>query len=398
MTLVLVIAAIILEIVFVILGEANYYNYCLALSATVLFLIYAIFFGIGGTIAALEDHQKDEISKFERLQALFYVRIVFIIIHGIVCLCFVPKTPLGLSGLAWICLGAFIFCKRIYSVKTYSYPLTDEEYKLLSKKKTIEYFKKLYSFDRESITGLRMPKENKSFMEADGKYYEMNRDVDLFGAWVPLLLKDKKHEWIVIALEKDEKIIGMWLNKGSPEMVYPFLSVESLIDKCKEQSARALICFHNHPNSYAIASAQDVRSARLCAEKATANGVHWIDCVCAAGACKKYFEQYSPEQVPEKFLPEQLKVLYSNSRKPKITNYLLHKQMGFENCHPPIKAYFEQPPKNPRRQHSSIKRIASKTRRSKISFADFFRKFRIPIFILIGGIVIAFMTLVLQWI
>lgn len=398
MTLVLIIAAIILLFVIVSLGEANYYNYYLMLSALCLLIFYALFYGIGGIIMSVCDPHSDEIHTFEQSQVSFYGGASLIIIHGIVCLCFVSKTSLGLIGLAWIYLGLFMVCKRIYSVKTYSYHLTDEEYKLLSNKKTTEYFNNLYSFDRESTTGLRMPKENKSFMEADGKYYEMNRDVDLFGAWVPLLLKDKKHEWIVIALEKDEKIIGMWLNKGSPEMVYPFLSVESLIDKCKEQSARALICFHNHPNSYAIASAQDVRSARLCAEKATANGVHWIDCVCAAGACKKYFEQFSPEQVPEKFLPEQLKVLYSNSRKPKITNYLLHKQMGFENCHPPIKAYFEQPPKNPRRQHSSIKRIASKTRRSKISFADFSRKFRIPIFILIGGIVIAFMTLVLQWI
>lgn len=340
MTLVLVIAAIILEIVFVLLGEANYYNYCLALSATVLFLIYAIFFGIGGTIAALEDHQKDEISEFERLQTLFCVRIVFIIIHGIVCLCFVSKTPLGLSGLVWICLGAFIFCKRIYSIKTYSYPLTDEEYKFLSKNKTAEYFKKLYSFDRESTPGLRMPRENKSFMEADGKYYEMNRDVDLFGAWVPLLLKDKKHEWVVIALEKDEKIIGMWMNKGSPEMVYPFISVESLINKCKEQSARAIIRFHNHPNSCAIASAQDMTSAKYFAEQALANNLNWIDCVCAAGACKKYFEQYSPEQVPEKFLPEKLKASFSNSRKPKISAFLFHEQIGFENCHPPYKSHF----------------------------------------------------------
>lgn len=190
------------------------------------------------------------------------------------------------------------------------------------------------------ISSRRMSAESKAFMEAEGKYYEMDTDIDVFGMWVSSLLKYKKHEWVVVAFEKDRKIFGMWLNKGEPRSVYFLPSLKELVEKCKSEGGRALIRFHNHPNPNSslyntlLPSEQDLFSAKWCANIANENQLNWIDCVCSVGKCKKYFSSYASPQIPKAAEPEYLKIRSKNQATERFPVICFIKKSVLKIAHP----------------------------------------------------------------
>lgn len=334
------ILVIIFEAIIGLLGEANMYNLHILLSASLLILLYIIIFAfIGQIVRSAGSSSHDATDDYTYSQIMFYTGMLFIIIHGGVCIFYIPKTSLGAIGFVWIAVTLWLIISKLLKFKRYSYFPTDEEISLLSKVKAKKYFDDLYMFDVD-ISSRRMSAESKAFMEAEGKYYEMDTDIDVFGMWVSSLLKYKKHEWVVVAFEKDRKIFGMWLNKGEPRSVYFLPSLKELVEKCKSEGGRALIRFHNHPNPNSslyntlLPSEQDLFSAKWCANIANENQLNWIDCVCSVGKCKKYFSSYASPQIPKAAEPEYLKNQIEKSSNRKISCYLLHKEIGFENCSP----------------------------------------------------------------
>ena len=68
-------------------------------------------------------------------------------------------------------------------------------------------------------------------MNPNGKLYRINEPLFVFPSIAAALLKYKKHEWIVIAFEKEKKISSAWLNKGFDRSgVSPYLSVQDIAD------------------------------------------------------------------------------------------------------------------------------------------------------------------------
>jgi hypothetical protein len=91
-------------------------------------------------------------------------------------------------------------------------PLKVEEIRLLSEKRKKLYIKKSYPFIPKTVV---VDLDFKSSMKPKGIFYKLDNDLAEFPSLIEQLLKGKKHEWIVLAIEKNKKVIGMWANKGS---------------------------------------------------------------------------------------------------------------------------------------------------------------------------------------
>jgi len=143
-------------------------------------------------------------------------------------------------------------------------------------------------------------------MNSDGTFYRINENLFEFPAIaVAAPLKYKKHEWIIIAFEKDKKVELVWLNKGIDRSgVSPYLSVENITKIAEQKNQTSLLILHNHPNinpnyyDCRRPSDQDIKSANEFAQVLNQNGINLLEFVCERGRHYEYF--LSPT---ETFLP-----------------------------------------------------------------------------------------------
>ena len=86
-------------------------------------------------------------------------------------------------------------------------------------------------------------------MRSDGRFYKIEERLFEFPALAAGLLKYKKHEWIIIAFEKEKRVELIWLNKGKDnKSVSWFLSASEIVETAKQHSFSSVLVFHNHPN------------------------------------------------------------------------------------------------------------------------------------------------------
>ena len=208
-------------------------------------------------------------------------------------------------------------------------PLNDRQIVRLSGKRRRKFIRKNYSF---SINHAYVDPMFKSSMNPNGKLYSVNLPLCSFPAYTSLLLKGKKHEWVVIALEGDTTVKYFWANKGLDKSSVSFsCSVEELVSICKTNGCHTLMRFHNHPNSDPnnqtcfLASTQDVISAKSLADYINLHGLNWIDFVCERGRYLKYYESYSKMFVPTMASVDTINALNGKS---KFGNYKLHRELG----------------------------------------------------------------------
>lgn len=147
--------------------------------------------------------------------------------------------------------------------------------------------------------------EFKKSLNPRGVFYRV--DVPLYSAasTVAGLLKYKKHEWIVIAFEKDKQVGHIWVNKGhnnSSASIY--LSLNDALDTATRNGYSSILMFHNHPNSNPSkynctqASKTDLVTASHWASTLNPRGVSLAKYVCERGLHYRYC--LSPS---ESFLP-----------------------------------------------------------------------------------------------
>lgn len=207
-------------------------------------------------------------------------------------------------------------------------PLSDDEILKLSQKRTHKYIKKNYTFNNVPVA---VNKEFKSSLKPNGCWYNANESLASFPSYIAALLKGKKHEWVVLAIEKDGIVYGFYANKGYDNSSVSFnCDLDYIMRKCEEYGCSTIMRFHNHPNvnpnhqTCLLASEQDKSSALWCWGQVN-HSYNWLDFVCERGNFIKFFEQYSPAFTPDVAKNEYIQA--ENNISP-FKNYKLHRELG----------------------------------------------------------------------
>jgi hypothetical protein len=87
----------------------------------------------------------------------------------------------------------------------------------------------------------------KDFMEVDGGFIKVDIDRANITTAASYMLKYKRHEWLIIAFEKNNKIDLIWANKGESHFVPILLNVLDQIDISNRYKYQSVYLFHNHP-------------------------------------------------------------------------------------------------------------------------------------------------------
>ena len=213
----------------------------------------------------------------------------------------------------------------IILVLTHLRPMTDKEIVRLGTKRRHKQIRTYFSFNPNEFN---VDKEFKKRMNPDGKVYEIYEEISLFPSTAAALLKYKKHEWIIIAFEKQKYIDLIWLNKGFDRSnVSPYLSLEDIVDIAKRENHTSVFIFHNHPNTNpnyydcSKPSITDIESAKEFAALLNRNNINLVEFVCERGMHYEYFLSTSSSFLP---LSDFLSAIYNVNGLSKLKNLSLH--------------------------------------------------------------------------
>jgi len=227
-----------------------------------------------------------------------------------------------------IILIASLGIYEIYFFLTHRRPLNIDEVRLLAEKRRIMNLKEYFKFT--SLEHVANP-EFKSKMKSSGKLYSVDEDLSKMPDLAAALLKHKKHEWVILAFEANQKIKWIWLNKGRDKTsVGIFLSNEEIINFSVENHISTVLCFHNHPNSNpryyncSKPSQTDLDSATDCFNKLKNAGINLIEFVCERGRHYNYYYGISDLFLPPVVFENQIK---RENNKGDKENYKLHREL-----------------------------------------------------------------------
>jgi hypothetical protein len=181
-------------------------------------------------------------------------------------------------------------------------PLKASETESLSKKRRKNSIRMYFKFSKYEFSANSQFKKS---MNSSGQFYQIQEGLYDFPSIASALLKYKKHEWAIIAFEKNRSIDLIWINKGEDKSsVQIKLNTESMIHYSKTNDYSSILIFHNHPNSNPSyydctkPSEQDVILAKEYANELNQNGYNLLEFVCERG---KHYEYFS--SISDKFLP-----------------------------------------------------------------------------------------------
>lgn len=214
-------------------------------------------------------------------------------------------------------------------VVTHLRPLSSAEVNTLASKRRGRSVRSYFSFDNHEYNP---NKEFKKRMEANGSFYHVKEGIFEFSSSAAALLKYKKHEWIIIAFEKEKTVNLIWVNKGfDRSSVSLYLPNEALI-KTAKQYATSVLIFHNHPNinpnyySYIKPSEKDIASAKQFAMLLNNNDINLVEFVCERGKHYEYFLSASSSFLP---VQEFIQAINYINGKSKFRNLFLHLERIF---------------------------------------------------------------------
>lgn len=217
---------------------------------------------------------------------------------------------------------------EFYFFLTHRCPLNNDEIRLLAEKRRIINLKAYFNFTSiERVANT----EFKSKMKSSGKLYSVDENLSEMPDLAAALLKHKKHEWVILAFEANQKIKCIWLNKGRDKTsVRIFLSNEEIMNFSAENQISTVLCFHNHPNSnpqYYICSKPsqaDLDSATNSFNILKNAGINLIEFVCERGKHYNYYYGISDLFLPSVVFENQIECENNKGDK---ENYKLHKEL-----------------------------------------------------------------------
>jgi len=216
-----------------------------------------------------------------------------------------------------IVLSLFIF--------THLRPLDEGEMGRLSSKKRDKAISRYFNFHHREYS---VNKKFKKQMNPNGSFYEIDKKLYDFPSIAAGLLKYKKHEWIIVAFEKDKTIVTCWLNKGfDRSSVSSYLSVNNMTNVAKRNFYSSVLIFHNHPNSNPThfdcskPSHQDIKSANEFASTLIGNDINLLEFVCERGRHYEYYSKYTDDFM---HVSEFFELVRNQNGKTKFKNLALH--------------------------------------------------------------------------
>jgi hypothetical protein len=181
-------------------------------------------------------------------------------------------------------------------------PLTDEEVFYLANKRRSKKINAYYQFSQYQVS---VNLEFKKAMAAEGAYYNIHAALKEFPSIAAALLKYKKHEWIIIGFEKEQKIDFVWLNKGpNNTQVASHLTFAGMVNHARSGNHTTVIVLNNHPNPdpgnfyLLLASEQDKRSAKALEDVLLSASVNLLEFVCERGRFHQFHRAIAPSFIP----------------------------------------------------------------------------------------------------
>ena len=181
-------------------------------------------------------------------------------------------------------LGAFI--------ATHLQPMTDVQVRDLALKRRQNQVHAYFAFIRGEVS---VNPDVKSRLKPTGTYYEMSEPLTKWPGLAAGLLKYKKHEWIMIALERQEEVILLWVNKGANNTsVNLLVPITELISRARANGCTSILACHNHPNSNprlfncTNPGQTDVNTSVNWSSLAKAAGLNLVEFICERGNYYEY--------------------------------------------------------------------------------------------------------------
>lgn len=205
--------------------------------------------------------------------------------------------------------------------------MTNEEILQLAKARRIQQINDYYSFPKVEYNA---DKDFKNKMKPSGKFYRVDESLNTFPAIAAALLKYKKHEWIILAFEKNKEVNLIWVNKGEDSSSANLLiNFNDIVNMASNEKYNTIMMFHNHPNNnpniydYSIPSKMDLLIAEKFSELSSKNGLNLVKYICERGISYRYFLNtidsfYNLDEIAGN--------IRSNNNVSKNTNYALHKE------------------------------------------------------------------------
>ncbi|HET6514154.1 MAG TPA: hypothetical protein VFG09_03265 [Thermodesulfovibrionales bacterium] len=209
-------------------------------------------------------------------------------------------------------------------------PLSEDEVQVLADRRRTKAIDSYYTFDRREYA---VNAEVKKRMAANGSVYNMSEQLFEFPALAAGRLKYKKHEWIIVAFERNKTIDKMWVNKGPDRSQVHFgIGLQNVQQMAVNGGYRSVLVFHNHPNSdpslYSTrqASDRDKQTAGELADQLSSAGVNLMEFVCERGRHYTYLRSVCDTFLPIEGFREKLRQVNGASRG---QNFSLHRERLF---------------------------------------------------------------------
>ncbi|MGO8703737.1 MAG: hypothetical protein ACLQVA_07950 [Candidatus Brocadiia bacterium] len=204
-------------------------------------------------------------------------------------------------------------------------PLREDEVLALAGRRRTKTINSYYAFDKREYV---VNAEFKKRMPAEGGFTITSEPLGEFPAVAAGLLKYKKHEWIILAFERNQSVELAWINKG-PDCSQVHCGISMLIIRTASvnDSCSSVLVFHNHPNpdpsTYSLkhASDQDMLSAGELSSQLKALGVNLLEFVCERGIHYEYWRSVCDSFLPIGSFTEEIVHINGRSRG---QNFSLH--------------------------------------------------------------------------
>ncbi len=207
-----------------------------------------------------------------------------------------------LAGIVILFGAIVLFCILFFIIQ--SRALSDAQMDALAQKRRAKAILKYYAF---AFGERSVNPQFKKNMIANGSFYSIDESLIEFPSLAAGLLKYKKHEWLIIAFEQDQKINKIWINKGPDRTrVYHGINLSHINQIAKAGNYSTVMTFHNHPNSdpslYStnMPSAQDLESAKEISQSLLENDINLLEFVCERGRSFEFCRCIADSFFPEK--------------------------------------------------------------------------------------------------
>lgn len=181
-------------------------------------------------------------------------------------------------------------------------PLNPNQAIHLAGKRRVKSINDYYHFQN---VDLAFNSDFKKSMNPKGAFYQINEHLRIIPTLIASLLKYKKHEWIVIAFERQQQVDLIWSNKGADRSsVSSLLYNEEILKKALFSKHSTILIFHNHPNANpkhydcSNPSQADIDSAKILASLIIPHNINLIEFVCERGSSKIYHKSISKNFLP----------------------------------------------------------------------------------------------------